>query len=130
MIVVDASVVVEVLLQLPKAEAIMDRIFGDGETMHAPELLDVEVTQVIRRYWLSGDISAGRGEAAIADLVDLPVVRHAHEPLLGRVWQLRQNATAYDATYLALAEALDANFATCDAALARIPGVRITTEVF
>jgi predicted nucleic acid-binding protein len=129
-IVLDASAAVEVLLQLERADQLMDRIFASGESLHAPHLLDVEVTQVIRRYARAGDISPARGAEAVRDLADLPVHRHAHAPLLDRVWQLRNNATAYDATYLACAEALDAVLVTRDAALTRIPGISLTVEVF
>ena len=130
MIVVDASVVLEILLQLDQAERLMDRLFESGEALCAPELMDVEVTQVVRRYWRAGDISVARGAAAISDLADLPIVRYAHAPLLERVWQLRANATAYDATYIALAEALDASLVTRDRALQAVPGVRTPVEVF
>lgn len=129
MIVVDASAVVEVLLQLPAAERLMDRIFGSGESLHAPHLLDVEVAQVIRRYARRGDISPARGAEAIGDLAVMPITRHSHTPLLERAWQLRDNATAYDAVYLACAEALDASLVTRDAALRRV-GSTAQVEVF
>ena len=129
MIVVDASAAVEVLLQLDAADALMDRLFGGSESLHAPQLLDVEVAQVIRRYALAGDISAARGAEAVRDLADLPIARHGHAPLLDRMWRLRSNVTAYDAAYIALAEALDAVFVTRDGGLARIPGVRLRVEV-
>ena len=129
MIVVDASVAIDVLLQVKGAEVLMERIFVDGETLHAPHLLDVEVAQVIRRYWRAGEITPARGAQALQDLGDLPISRYTHEPLLDRVWQLRANATAYDAAYLALAEALDAVLITRDNALARVPGIRVLVEV-
>jgi predicted nucleic acid-binding protein len=128
-IVVDASVAVDILLQLDAAEVLMDSMFSETETLHAPQLMDIEVAQVIRRYWRAGDITAARGMQAIEDLQDLPITRYAHEPLLNRIWQLRTNATAYDAAYLALAEALDAVLLTRDKALARIPGVKVVVEV-
>jgi predicted nucleic acid-binding protein len=128
-IVVDASVAVDILLQLDAAEVLMDSMFSETETLHAPQLMDIEVAQVIRRYWRAGDITAARGMQAIEDLQDLPITRYAHEPLLDRIWQLRTNATAYDAAYLALAEALDAVLLTRDQALARIPGVKVVVEV-
>jgi len=128
-IVVDASVAVDILLQLDAAEVLMDSLFDETETLHAPQLMDIEVAQVIRRYWRAGDIPAARGMQAIEDLRDLPITRYAHEPLLDRIWQLRANATAYDAAYLALAEALGAVLLTRDKALARIPGVKVVVEV-
>lgn len=130
MIVIDASAVIAMLLRLKQADRIMDRVFAEGETLHAPHLVDVEVSQVVRRYWRAGDITANRGEEALRDLAELPIMRHAHEPLLGRIWQLRHNATAYDAAYVALAEGLGAVLVTLDTSLGRIPGVRTPVEVF
>ncbi len=129
MIVIDASAVIEMLLGLEKADAVIQRAFSSNESLHAPHLIDVEVAQVIRRYWRAGDLPSARGEEALRDLADLPIHRHSHEPLLSRIWQLRNNLTAYDAAYVALAEGLDAEFLTLDKALARIPGVRISIEV-
>jgi predicted nucleic acid-binding protein len=129
-IVLDASAVIAMLLRLRQADRIMDRVFAEGETLHAPHLVDVEVSQVVRRYWRAGDITAARGEEALRDLAGLPIERYTHEPLIGRVWQLRHNATAYDAAYIALAEGLGAVLVTLDSALARIPGIRVPVEVF
>jgi predicted nucleic acid-binding protein len=106
----------------------MDRLFSD-DSLHVPHLFDVEVVQVIRRYWRAGEITPARGLQAIQDLADLPVTRHTHEPLIDRIWQLRANATAYDASYIALAEAMDAVLLTRDAALARVPGSKVVVEV-
>jgi predicted nucleic acid-binding protein len=122
MIVVDASVVVEVLLGTPagrRAEAVL---FADGADLHAPHLLDVEVAHVVRRYAAGGAMKPGRAAEAIDDLGDLPITRHGHVALLPRIWQLRQAVTAYDAAYLALAAALDATLLTRDARLARGAG--------
>jgi predicted nucleic acid-binding protein len=129
LIVVDASAVVSLLLQLEEADAVMARVLSGRDRPQAPHLLDLEVAQVVRRYWRAGDITAARGEQAIRDLADLPLERHSHEPLLGRIWQLRNSVTAYDAAYIALAEALDAPLLTLDSALSRVPGVRIPVEV-
>ena len=128
MIVVDASAVLEVLLQTPAASRISRRIFASGETLHAPHLLDVEIAQVLRRYARSGVISPERGAEALTDLADLPLNRYPHFVLLPRIWQLRHNLTAYDAAYLALAEALDAPLLTRDRALASA-GARVRVEV-
>jgi predicted nucleic acid-binding protein len=97
-------------------------IFAAGETLHVPHLLDIEITQVLRRYARSAIISPERGAEALTDLVDLPLNRYPHFVLLPRIWQMRHNLTAYDATYLALAEALDAPLVTRDRALTRAGG--------
>jgi predicted nucleic acid-binding protein len=117
-IVVDASAVLEVLLQTRAAPRVSRRIFAAGETLHAPHLLDLEIAQVLRRYTLFGDISLQRGSEAITDLADIPVARYPHLDLLPRIWELRHNFTAYDAAYIALAEALDAPLVSRDRALA------------
>lgn len=128
MIVVDASAVLEVLLQTSMASNVSRRIFRAGETLHAPHLLDVEVAQVLRRYARAGVISANRGAEALTDLADLPLNCYPHFVLLPRIWQFRHNVTAYDAAYLALAEALDAPLLTRDRALASV-GARVPVEV-
>ena len=120
MIVVDASAILEVLLQTPEASRVSRRIFATGETLHAPHLLDLEIAQVLRRYLRLRVISADRGANALEDLADLPLHRYPHFVLLPRIWQLRYNLTAYDAAYLALAEALDAPLVTRDRALASV----------
>lgn len=124
----DASAVLEVLLQTPAASRLSRRMFDSRETLHAPHLLDVEVAQVLRRYARAGAISPDRGAEALTDLADLPISRYPHFILLPRIWQLRHNLTAYDAAYLALAEALDAPLLTRDRALASV-GARVRVEV-
>ncbi|HET6223792.1 MAG TPA: type II toxin-antitoxin system VapC family toxin [Dongiaceae bacterium] len=122
MIVVDASALLEALLRTPAAEAVERRLFEPEQTLHAPHLLDVEVAQVVRRYASAGEIDAERGRAALADLADFPLRRYPHDFLLSRVWDLRTNLTAYDAVYVALAEALDAPLITRDQRLAAAAG--------
>ena len=129
MIVVDASAVIEVLLGTSVASRLASRFFRDGETLHAPHLLDVEVLQVMRRYERAGTISAKRGAEALEDLAAFPIMRYPHQPLMARMWELRQNVTAYDAAYLALAEALAAPLVTRDAKLAAAPGHRTRIEL-
>src|SRR2546426_9061482 len=100
-----------------------------GETLHAPHLVDLEVAQVLRRYAASGEMEARRGLQALEDLVDLPLVRYPHDLLLSRIWDLRNNLTAYDAAYVALAEALAAPLVTRDAALASPGAHRARVEL-
>ena len=122
MIVADASVLLEVLLRTPAANAVEARLFAPGQTLHAPHLVDVEIAQVIRRYAANRDIDDERGRMALADLADLPLRRYPHDFLLPRVWALRNNLTAYDATYVALAEVLDVPLLTRDRRLAGAAG--------
>jgi predicted nucleic acid-binding protein len=129
MIVVDASAMIEALLRTPAAAAVEARLFEPGETLHAPHLLDVEVAQVIRRYVAIGGIDANRGREALDDLSDLRLRRYPHDLLLPRIWELRHNLTAYDAAYVALAEALDAPLLTRDRRLAAAAGVRARIEL-
>jgi predicted nucleic acid-binding protein len=103
-------------------------LFAANETLHAPHLIDLEVAQVLRRYVRSAIISADRGAEALSDLVDFPLTRYPHFVLLPRVWQMRHDLTAYDAAYLALAEALDAALVTRDRALAKTAS-RVRVEV-
>jgi predicted nucleic acid-binding protein len=121
-IVVDASAVLEALLRTPAAQTVEDRLFAPGQTLHAPHLLDIEVAQVVRRYAAKGYIDGGRGRLALADLADLALRRYPHDLLLPRIWELRANFTAYDAAYVALAEALDAPLLTRDRRLAAASG--------
>jgi len=120
--VLDASAVVEWLLGLPRAAEVGERLTQTDSVLHAPHLLTVEVAQVVRRYVAAGEVAAGRGAEALEDLADLDVVLHPHGPLLPTIWRLRANLTAYDASYVALAMALDATLVTLDGRLAAAPG--------
>ena len=123
MIVLDASALVALVLDTPAGQRVADRIADPAEGLHIPHLADVEVLQALRRFVREGHINAEEATVAIGDLRALGLLRHAHEPLLDRVWKLRDNLTSYDAVYVALTEALDAVLLTCDGRLSRAPGM-------
>ena len=118
MIVLDASALVDLLLRRPAARETAAAI-GTERTIHAPHLVDTEVLHVLRR-WVTRDwLALPRAEIALRDLAELRLMHHGHRPLRARVWALRERFGAYDATYVALAEALDATLVTSDGRLAR-----------
>ncbi len=128
MIVVDASVVVSALLvDRPDGEAARQALRSDAA--HAPHLLDVEVTSAVRRWVLAGRLTLEEARSSIRDLADLAITRHGHEPLLDRVLELRDAVSAYDGTYVALAELLGAPMVTGDRRLSRAPGLRCPVSV-
>ena len=129
MIVVDASALLEFLLQTSLGARIEERLFRTDDELHVPHLADVEIVQGLRRLVRTGELSADRAGEAIADLIDLDLHRHAHVDLLGRAWKLRDNVSAYDAMYVALAEAIDAPLITCDIPLAKARGRRALIEL-
>jgi len=128
-IVVDASAVLELLLNTPAGRAVGERLLDPGESLHAPHLLDVEVLQVLRRYRRSGAFDDRRGREAIGDLMDLPLTRYPHQMFVERAWELRDSLTAYDAIYVALAEGLAAPLVTRDRRLAASRGHRARVEL-
>jgi len=113
--------VVELVIGAGAARTIIRRIEDPVLDLHAPHLLDIEVTSVVRRYVIEGKLAADRGRGAIENLAALDIERHGHDALLPRIWELRCNLTAYDAAYVALAEALDAPLLTRDRRLAAAP---------
>jgi predicted nucleic acid-binding protein len=106
MLVIDASALADLLLDLPRGEQVSTHVSARGPQLHAPHLLDVEILSSLRRAVASGNVSEGRATAAVADLLALDVARYPHAILGPRIWQLRANFTPYDAVYLALAEHL------------------------
>jgi predicted nucleic acid-binding protein len=129
LIVIDASALLEILLRTDRADRLMERAFAGSEQMHAPQLLDIEITQVLRRLVRQKEITAARAEQALQDLADLLIERHDHQPLVQRIWQLRDAVSAYDGAYVSLAEALAAPLLTCDGKLAGAHGHRATIEL-
>jgi predicted nucleic acid-binding protein len=128
-IVVDASATLEFLLQTPLGVRVEARLFRDGDELHAPHLLDVEAVQALRRLVRTGEVTSDRAKEAIADLTDFDLRRHPHLDLLGRAWALRENLSAYDAVYVALAESLGAPLVTCDGPLGTTPRHAVRIEV-
>lgn len=130
MIVVDASLVVEWLLGTSVGRQIQFRhMLPKQRVLCAPHLLDIEVANALRLLQRGGDVSADRAHEALIDLRDAPIERFPHAFLLPRVWELRDNVTAYDALYLALAEVLPAKLITLDARMVRTPNVDADIEL-
>jgi len=130
MIVLDALAAVDWLLQTPAGRRIERRIYAWNDTLHTVHLLDVEFAQVLRRLVREGTLSSRRAQEALEDLAALRVTRYAPILLLDRVWRLRQNLSAYDAAYVALAEELRAPLITRDQKIASAPGHAAVVEVF
>jgi predicted nucleic acid-binding protein len=129
MAVVDASVVVEMLLGTSIGSEAFDRLASDPVGAHAPHLVDIEVLHVLRRLDLIRELPATIIALAVEALPLLRLERHAHLLLLPRAWALRTSVSAYDAVYIALAEALDTPLITCDAKLSRSHGHRARVEL-
>ena len=129
MIVVDASAALEVLLGGPAANALVARFLAPAQAIHAPHLIDLEIAQGLRRHVQAGIMAVQSADVALETWRRLPIRRWGHEALLRRTWALRANLTAYDAAYVALAEALDAVLVTTDAKIGRAPGHSARVEV-
>lgn len=108
---------------------LVDRLAGDSD-LHAPHLIDIEILHALRRLAAGSQLSEDRATDALRDFGELTFVRYPHQPLAGRIWELRHNLTAYDAAFVALAEALGASLITCDSRLAGAPGHSARIELF
>ncbi|MGI8727673.1 MAG: type II toxin-antitoxin system VapC family toxin [Solirubrobacterales bacterium] len=129
MLVVDTSAALDALVGAgDRSGELRERLVGDGD-LHAPHLLDVEAASALRRMARRGELTDARASDALGDLRDLHLHRYPHEPLLERIWELRDNLTAYDATFVCLAEILDAPLLTRDRRLASSPGHQATIEL-
>lgn len=126
---IDASAMLEALLETPAGQAISARLFENSGELQAPHLIDLEVTNVLRRYAISRILATERCQQALTDFVNFPIYRHPHEHLLSRIWELRTNLSAYDAAYVALAETLGASLLTHDGKIARSAGHRVQIDL-
>lgn len=129
MFVLDASGAIELVLNTAAGKRIASRMDDPAQTVHAPHLIDVEVAHVLRRYALLGALSNARCEQALSHWRELDIERHSHDLFLDRMWQLRHNVSAYDATYVALTEALSTLLVTGDVRLLQVPGLTIRIEL-
>ena len=128
MLVVDASVLAPAIIDAgTDGDTIRARL--RGEAIAGPDLLRIEVLAVIRKSLIAGALTATQADDAVEDLLDLPVSVFPSAPLLRRAWALRDNVTAYDASYVALAEALDCPLLTADTRLANAPGPTCAVEL-
>jgi predicted nucleic acid-binding protein len=128
-LVLDASVVVDLLLARQPYCAEIESLVRGADVLTAPHLLDVEVGQALRRFVLRGDLQPLRAEQAVDDLVDLPLRRYPPQPLLKRAFGFAHNLTMYDAIYVVLAEALEATLITRDNAMWDFPGACVEVRV-
>lgn len=124
MIVVDASVIVEVIIGSVSAA---DRL--DGERLVAPAIVDGEAGSAVRRQWRHGSLDDERAGLAIDALGELEILRFEHRALLPRAWELRHNLTFADGLYVALAEQLGITLVTLDARIAAAPRIKADVEV-
>jgi predicted nucleic acid-binding protein len=129
MLVLDASVVAELLVGSPIGIATAERAGASAGELHVPHLAGVETASVLRAWVARRQIAEHRAAGALIDLAELPVRRWPVEPFLGRIWELRDNMSAYDAAYVALAEVLEAELVTADRRLARAVDAIATCRV-
>lgn len=128
MIVVDASVLAPVVADGGEdGQRFRKRL--RGEAVIGPDLLRLEVISVLRRHASSGSLTDRQADDAVVDLLAFPITVFPTLPLLGRAWELRHNVSAYDASYVALAEAVDQPLLTADRRLANAPGLRCDVEL-
>lgn len=129
MIVLDASAAIEMLLSSPAGIRLAARLESSEGGIHAPHLIDLEIGQTLRKYVISRVVDERVGTNALDQWLSLDIERYPHHLLLGRVWQLRANVSAYDAVYIALAEALGTTLLTADDRLSRVPGLQAVVDL-
>lgn len=132
MIVADASAFVALLIDKPPGirSLLVGRFYQPTESLHAPHLVSLEVMQTLRRHVFDGSLLESEALAALGRFREIPITRYPHEQFIERIWQLRNNVTAYDAAYVALSEALDAPLVTTDRRLGNASGHHAQIEVF
>ena len=129
MIVVDASAVFDAVIDRNASTSVRERLAKDDDLI-APYLIDLEILNALRRAVRSGRLTADRASDALGDFADLELTRYPHEPFIDRIWELRDGLGAYDAAYLALAEAISIPLITRDAGLASVAERTIEVELF
>ncbi|MDQ3387024.1 MAG: type II toxin-antitoxin system VapC family toxin [Actinomycetota bacterium] len=128
MIVLDASAAVAVLLNIGPA-GIRERLEDEDDGPHVPHIFEIEVLNALRHHARRG-LSTERNAKLLEDLMTMNLTRYPHSALLPRIWELRENVTAYAAAYITLAETLNAPLITTDAKLARASGIRAEIELY
>jgi predicted nucleic acid-binding protein len=128
MLVVDTSAVVHALMHRPADPRLLDRLADDE--LGAPHVIDLEVLHVLRRHVRLGTITADQAADTRRDFAAMPILRYAHSGMADRIWDLRDNLTAYDAAYVALAGTVDCPLITSDARMAKSSGHLAHIEVY
>ncbi|MGH2961196.1 MAG: type II toxin-antitoxin system VapC family toxin [Solirubrobacterales bacterium] len=126
---IDTSAVLEVIVTRDPDQRLVAHLDDDGD-LHAPHLLDVEILHALRGHLRAGRLSIDRAADVRANFAELTISRYGHELLMERMWQLRDNLSAYDATFVALAELLEAPLVTCDARVAAAPGTAAEVQLY
>jgi predicted nucleic acid-binding protein len=128
-LVIDTSAAIAALTATDPAPGLLERLADDGD-LHVPHLIDVEMLHALRHLTFRGELTDDRAADARTDFADLALTRYPHQPLSARVWELRHNLTAYDATFVALAETLGVPLVTCDAHVTRASSHDAEIELF
>ncbi len=127
--VLDASGAMELLLNTIRGRRLGARLSDTAELVHAPHLIDIEIAHVLRRYVLGGVLEGRQAVQALDRWRQFDVERYPHEPFLDSIWSLRNNVTAYDAVYVALAATLGESLVTGDRKLAASKGLNVRVEL-
>jgi predicted nucleic acid-binding protein len=129
LIVIDASLALEIAIAAPAGRAVNDRLEAENHAIAAPEIIELEVLQTLRRLCRQGLLDQSGAGMALRIFGAMEIERYSHAPLRRRIWELRDNLTAYDAAYVALAELLDAPLWTRDEKFRSVPGHGVRIEI-